>query len=149
VPVVLGLGTGEDLVALAREDGLDAGAQLRERVQAADRRDASGQGDVDGAGRPRGGGQGGGPCVERLLDLALEGVDRLPQRGPLLGGGGGERLHQRRNRAPLAPEIAVADGLEIAVGAGGRDLAGELCAKGVGRGQGTDCSWQLAAGSWQ
>ena len=36
VVVVLGLGAVEDLVALAREDGLDALAQLRQRMAVAD-----------------------------------------------------------------------------------------------------------------
>ncbi len=57
--------------------------------------------------------------VEHGLDVLLELVDLLSERGALLGRGRAEGLHQPGHRAALASQVLVAQRLQVRVGAGG------------------------------
>ena len=146
VVVVLELGPFDDLVAHAREDGLDALAQQGQRMAVADRRRAAGQRDVDRArwadarraARLD-------ALVERRFDVSLSALASWPSRGPLLGGRGAERLQQRRDQPALPRQIFVAEGAEVGLRAGAGEILLELLAERL-RGLGSDptCRLRLA-----
>src|SRR6185503_12450703 len=87
------------------------------------------QGDVDAAGRAAFRGQGRETLVERGLDVLLELVDLLAERGALVGRGRAEGFHQPGHRAALAAQVLVAQRLQVRVSADGSKLGGELGAE--------------------
>ena len=126
VPVVFSLGAVEDLVALSREDRLDAGAELRQRMETPDRWRTARKGDIDAAGRAACRGQGRQTLVEHDLDVLLELVDLLAERRALLRRGRAEGFHQPGHRAALAAQVLVAQRLQVRVRADGGHVGSEL-----------------------
>ena len=102
-------------VALAGEDGLDARAQLRQRMKAAEDGRPPRQRDVHGAGRRARRGERVALRVDRGFDLLLQFVREAPEGRPLVRRRVGHRLHQPADGAALAAEILVAECLEIRV----------------------------------
>ncbi len=113
VPVVLEFGAFDDLVAHAEEDVLDALADLRERVAAAERRDASRQRDVDRAGRRRRGGEFRLAGGETFLDGLFEALTAAPRARRVVGGRRPQALEACGQQAVLAAEEPVVHRLEV------------------------------------
>ena len=72
------------------------------------------------------------------LDVLLELVDLLAERGALVGRGRAQGLHQAGHGAALAAQVLVAQRLQVRVGADGGELGGELGAEVGDGGHGGD-----------
>jgi hypothetical protein len=82
------------------------------------------------------------------LDVGLQFVGQPSERRPIVGRGRSHRLHQRRDDAALARQIAVADSLQIAVGGRGGQFRGELVAQpgdGIWRGSEIEHASRIAS----
>ena len=126
VPVVLGLGTVEDLVALPGEDAFDARAERRQRVRAANWRPTAGQRHVDRSRRRARRLERGALLVQRRLDLALQLVGLFPEDRTLLGRCARDVLQKSGQGTAFATKISIAQRLEVGIRRRRRELASEL-----------------------
>ena len=131
VVVVLDFGSLEDLVAHAGEDVFDLLADTHQRVDAPDRRLASGQGDIDGSRRRSRLGDSATLLLDRGFDFGLEGVDETPELAASLGRERAERLHQPGHRAGLAAQKVIVERLERRLGRGRVEPGAEVRAQRV------------------
>ena len=115
----------DDFESQAGEDPFDLLSDQGQRVPVADPDIAPRQGDVDRAGRTGERREGVAPLAECVLDLFPELVRLLPQSAAHLRRGGGDRLEERLNGAPLPAQVPVVQRLEVFGRLGQREVGVE------------------------